>query len=136
MPSLYMYRVFISHAWDYSGAYATVKGWLDDAKYFSWANYSVPPENALGGKTKKELQAGLSKQIAMSQVVIIISGMYVAHSDWIQYEIDEAKRMGKPIIGIKPWGSERTPQAVQDAANEMVGWNSASVVDAIRRLVN
>jgi hypothetical protein len=50
-------------------------------------------------------------------VVIILAGMYAHHSDWSQYEINEAKRLKKPIIGVKPWGLERVPLSVQTAAN-------------------
>jgi hypothetical protein len=58
--------------------------------------------------------------------------MYVAHSDWIQYEINFARRIGRPIIGIRPWANTVVPAAVQDAADEIVGWNSASIINAIR----
>jgi hypothetical protein len=61
--------------------------------------------------------------------------MYAAHSGWIDYEISEALRMGKMIIGVKPWGQERMPVKVQDAAHVIVNWNSASVVDAVRTYV-
>ena len=61
--------------------------------------------------------------------------MYVNHSDWIQFEMNFAKSLGKPILGIKRWGEQRTPQSVVDAADEMVAWNSSSIVAAIRRLV-
>jgi hypothetical protein len=58
--------------------------------------------------------------------------MYAAHSDWIDHEIDEAVRMGKTIIGVKPWGQERIPQKIQDAASTMVSWQSASIISAVR----
>ena len=59
--------------------------------------------------------------------------MYAAHSNWIEYEISEAERMGKTIIGIKPWGQERVPLVVQNASVcPVVGWNRASVVQAVR----
>lgn len=58
--------------------------------------------------------------------------MYAAHSDWIEYEINEAVRMGKYIIGVKPWGQERTPQIMQDNADTIVGWNSSSIITAIK----
>lgn len=78
---------------------------------------------------------GMTRQINPSQVVIILGGMYAAHSAWIEYEIKEAKRLNKPIIGVRPWGQERTPQIVQDASwVPLVGWNSASVVSAVRQL--
>ena len=50
--------------------------------------------------------------------------MYVAHSNWIDYEIDEAVRMEKTIIALKPGGNEQIPLKVQDAAKELVNWNS------------
>jgi len=78
---------------------------------------------------KKELD----EQIRPVNCVIVISGMYVAYRYWIQTEIDIATSYGKPIIGIKPWGQERIPQAVQDVAVEMVGWNTDSIVSAVRR---
>ena len=58
--------------------------------------------------------------------------MYASYSDWIDYEIDEAVRMNKTIIGIKPWGAERTPQKIQDSADTLVAWNRASVISAVR----
>ena len=66
--------------------------------------------------------------------VIILSGMYAAHSDWIDYEIDEAKRMGKTIIGVQPWGQEKVPVKIQNAATRMVGWNRSSIIQAVRDL--
>ena len=52
--------------------------------------------------------------------------MYVHYKEWIQYELNSAWRMGKPIVGIVPWGQERTPQEVQNVAREMIGWNTAN----------
>lgn len=62
--------------------------------------------------------------------------MYVAHSDWIQFEIDYAKLLNKPIVGVQPWGSERMPSAVTYAADTIVGWNTESIVQAIRNYSN
>ena len=42
MPSLRDYHILISHSWDYSSDYQTIKGWLNDAKNFDWTDYSVP----------------------------------------------------------------------------------------------
>ena len=60
--------------------------------------------------------------------------MYAAYSDWIEYEIDEATRMGKYIIGVEPWGQEKVPTIVSNNADVMVGWNSDSVVNAIKNM--
>ena len=58
--------------------------------------------------------------------------MYANYSKWIDYEINTAKALNKPIIGVKPWGQERTPLKIQWDSTILVGWNSSSIVDAIR----
>lgn len=124
--------LFISHAWRYSEHYDKIVKWFNEAPNFDWKNCSVPSTDALTDKTSKGLAAGMTKQISPAQGVIILAGMYAAHSEWIDFEIDEAIRMEKVIIGVRPWGQERVPVKVQDAAKVMVGWNSASIVQAVR----
>lgn len=58
----------------------------------------------------------------------------MAYSEWIDYEINVAIAYGKSIIGIKPLGQERIPTKIQDNADVIVGWNSSSVVEAVRNL--
>jgi hypothetical protein len=74
----------------------------------------------------------LRNQMRDADVFLIIAGMYAAHSEWIDFELQFARRIGRPIIGIDTWGSLRTPIAIQRAAREMVGWNGGSIVHAIR----
>ena len=59
--------------------------------------------------------------------------MYVKYRKWIQEELNIAQEYNKPIVGIKRWGQEKTPIEVEKVANEMVGWNTDSIVNAIRR---
>lgn len=132
MPALKNYHIMISHSWDYNEHYEKVVSWLNDANNFDWSNYSVPLTNPIDAKGKKELKEKLRNKISNCSCVIILSGMYVAYSEWIDYEIDTAVEMGKPIIGVEPWGQERVPQKVTSNADVVVGWNSSSVVQAIR----
>jgi len=133
MPILKDRMIFISHAWSYNEHYLTLVKWFNEEPNFSWRNCSVPSHDSLPDKTHRGLAEGMSRQIAPAQVVLLLGGMYAAYSDWIQYEITEAKRMKKTIIGIKPWGQERIPQIVQDASIcDLVGWNRGSIIQAIR----
>lgn len=132
MPFLRDYHIFISHSWDYSEQYKTIKEWLSSSSYFRWSDYSVPIENRLSASNKSELMQRIADRISICSCIIILSGMYVPYSEWIDFEIDTALSMGKPIIGIKPWGQERIPTIVQDSADTIVGWNSSSVIDAVR----
>ena len=52
----------------------------------------------------------------------------------INMEIEIANELGKPIIAIEPWGSERTSLIVKKNAKIIVKWNSASIVGAIKEI--
>ncbi len=133
MPELKTRTIFISHAWRYNQHYETVVKWFNEAANFSWKNCSVPSDVALPDKSSAGLSAGMTRQISPAQVVIILGGMYAAHSAWIEYEINEAIRMKKTIIGVAPWGQEKIPVIVQNASVcPVVRWNSASVIQAVR----
>lgn len=134
MPYLHNHRLFISHAWRYSDGYERIIKFINEASHFTWSNYSVPESKAFSGLTDAQLKEQLRNQIRPTQCVVILAGMYVAHSDWIQFEIDFAKSLSKPIVGVVPWGGERTPTAVSAAATQLVRWNSASIVAAIRAI--
>jgi len=79
-----------------------------------------------------ELAYELRNQMRPADAFSIIAGMYAAHREWIDFELSFARRIGNPIIGITKWGAERVPVSIQDAAREVVGWSSASIVRAIR----
>jgi len=133
MSNLKIYRVFISHAWTYDDDYYRLEEMLNEAPNFIWHNYSVPKHDELDTVTNAELEEALRRQISPTNIVIILSGMYVAYREWIQKEINIAIDMFKPIMGVKPWGQEKVPEAVQDVVYEIVGWNTSSIIDAIKR---
>lgn len=135
MPPLKRYRVFISHAWDYGEEYQRIVNLLDAAPRFWWENYSVPEDSPIhNARSRRAIRDGLSRHIRPTHIIIILAGMYAAYSDWMQTEIDLAHGMNKPVLGVVPWGGQKTPRAVQEASDEIVGWSTSSIVSAIRRL--
>lgn len=130
MPYLRSYRVFISHAWEYSEDYWRVVQFLNESPNFQWDNLSVPEHDPATGN---DLPYELRNQMRDADVFLIIGGMYASRRDWIDFELAFARRIGRPIIGIVKWGSERVPIAIQNAATEVVGWSRVSIVNAIRQ---
>lgn len=137
MPELKTYDLFISHAWRYNEDYYRLVKMLNEASNFKWRNYSVPEHDPVldpdDPEDRETLIEALKRQVRPVNCVLILCGMYVAYSFWIQKEIDIAQEYEKPIIGVKPWGQEKVPQAVTDVAKEIVGWNTDSIVKAIRK---
>ena len=137
MPELKTYDIFISHAWFYSSGYNKAVELLNGAANFKWRNYSVPkhdpvidPNTEVG---KGKLTTALTLQVRPVNCILVMAGMYASYKYWIQKEIDIAQSYGKPIIGLIPWGQEKTPKSIQDVAIEMIGWNTSSIVEAIRK---
>jgi hypothetical protein len=130
MPALREYKVFISHVWHRSEHYQRVVDWLNEAPNFVWTNLSVPEHNPIHDTNQLEYE--LRGQMRPADVFLILGGMYATRSEWIDFELSFARRIGRPIIGIKPWGAQVMPIAVTNVASVIVGWNGGSIVQAIR----
>jgi hypothetical protein len=128
------YKIFISHAWRDNADYYRFINHLNETPNFLFADYSVSKDNPVDVNSNNKLKEELREQIRPVEVVIILGGMYVAASDWIQFELDFAKHLNKPILGVRPWGTVKIPKSVQDAADEIVGWDAPTIVSAIQRL--
>lgn len=129
-------NIFISHSWSYGGSYDKLFALLRNRSYFRFKDYSVPRHDPIhNAGTAAQLREAIHAQMRPCSIVLIIAGVYATHSKWIKEEISLAQKGRKPILAIKPWGSKKTSQVVKDAADEVVRWNTESIVAAIRRQV-
>jgi len=136
-------NVFISHSWAYSGHYDRIAEWIfEDAWWLNgqriqFFNTSVPQDNPIHfAPNENALQQAIYERIVNSHVVVIPTGMYANHSKWIQKEIDGAKLYRRPIVAVDPWAQKRASSVVAGAADESVGWNKQSIINAVWRLGN
>lgn len=134
-----MYKnIFISHSWSYGDHYNDLIKLLKKDPYFYFRDYSVPKDNPIhNANNDAQLRKAIKDQISPCSVILIIAGMYAHYSKWINKEIDLAKHgfsLPKPIIAVEYWGSERTSTVVKDAADKVVKWNSASIINAIKEV--
>ena len=132
------FNLFISHSWSYSDSYLRLVRLLRARGYFSFRDYSVPRNDPVhNAGTDARLRAAIRRHMAPSSVVIILAGVYATYSKWINIEIDLAQdgfENAKPILAIRPRGNQRISATVSEAADEIAGWNTESIVKAIRRL--
>lgn len=127
------YNLFISHSWAYSDTYDGLVRLLNSKSYFDYRNYSVPKNDPIhNAGSDYQLRQAIRAQMQPVSCVIILAGVYASYSKWINIEIDLAQSMGKKIIAVQPWGAEKTSMAVKNAADVIVGWNTDSIVNAIR----
>lgn len=138
MPTLKTYDLFISHAWKYGAEYDRLKNLLDNAPYFYYRNYSAPKDRPLhnldstDAHTKRQITDAITRKIQHVNAVIVLSGMYFPYHEWMEIELEIAKKYNRPIIAVLPYGSTLIPTYIQLYATEIVGWNTNSIVNAIR----
>jgi hypothetical protein len=129
-----IHNLFISHSWSYSDAHDKLVSFFTREPYFQYKNYSVPKNDPIHNAPYAwQLEEAIERQIRPCSVVIIMAGKYATFSKWIDKEIQIAKRLGKPIIAIRPWDTEQVSAIVRDNADVMVGWNGSSIVSEIKK---
>lgn len=131
------HNLFISHSWQYSDAYVKLCELLDKRDYFFYKNFSVPKDDPVHTNgTDKELLQAITNKMQSCHVILIMAGVYSSYSKWINKEILIANKGfsdPKPIIGVIPRGQTNISKIVQGNADEMVGWNTESIVAEIRK---
>ena len=132
------YNLFISHSWTHSDKYDGLLDLLEDRSYFDFQDYSVPKDDPVHTKgSDTELSDAIRRKMQPCSVVLVLAGVYASYSKWIKKEITIAKTKfasPKPIIAVEYWGSERTSEVVKSNADEIVRWNTNSIVRAIREV--
>lgn len=132
------YHLFISHSWSYSDQYNGLVKLLEKDSSFTYKDYSIPKDDPVHtGDSDEVLYEAIKNKISRSSIVLILAGVYSSYSKWIDKEIEIANNEfsnKKPILGIKPWAQVNISTKVKNNADKIVGWNSSSIISAIKEL--
>lgn len=128
-----IYKVFISHSWSHVDDLKALRNLLKSRGYFNVEFTEVPPTDSINSSNSYYVRQRLSEKIASSDVVLGIAGLYASFSEWMSWELDKAIEKNIPIIGVIPRGHERISSVVGSRADEVVRWNTESIVAAIRK---
>mgnify|MGYP004530537603 FL=1 len=133
-----MYNLFISHSWAYSDAYEKLINLLDSAPDFYYKNYSVPINDPIhNAQNDSKLKAAIKEQMSHASCILVLAGVYSTYSKWINIEINLAKKgftVPKKVIAIEPWGAERTSLVVKKNSDQIVKWQTSSIIKAIKEI--
>lgn len=86
------------------------------------------------GRVKDEtIRRLLRMKISWATTVVVLIGNETHSRPWVNWEIEEAKRQGKRIVGVYAYGGTdaQKPEALEKYATTIVAWNTDSIVDAI-----
>jgi hypothetical protein len=80
----------------------------------------------------------LRMKISWAGTVIVLIGKKTCERKWVNWEVEEALKQGKKIVGVYESGLKdkvKLPAALEDSASSIVEWDSASIIDAINGVV-
>lgn len=87
------------------------------------------------GLVKREtLERLLRMKMSWAGTVIVIVGKETHSRPWVNWEIQQAQRLGKNIVGVWEQGLKdkiELPEALIKYGTAQVGWNSESIIAAI-----
>jgi len=125
-------RLFVSHIFEPSEDYLRVFEYLESSHNFYYFNCSAPDCNP--GGASDAMKEELRQQISQAEFVIIPSSLYRQHKQWIDFQLNCAKGLDKPVIVMEAFGvKEKMPVQLEALADEIIEWNERSLADAIRR---
>lgn len=87
------------------------------------------------GQIKDEtIKRLLRMKMSWAGTVIVLIGKETHERKWVNWEIEEALSQGKKIVGVYEYGLKdkvKLPEALEDLSSSILGWDSASIIDAI-----
>jgi hypothetical protein len=76
----------------------------------------------------------LRMKMSWAGTVIVLVGKETHTRPWVNWEIKEAQRQGKNIVGVYEQGLKdkvELPDALKSYGTSQVGWNSECIIDAV-----
>jgi len=94
------------------------------------ANQRRMDESRIKDETIRRL---LRMKISWASIVVVLIGKETHARPWVNWEIEEANRQGKRIVGVYAYGSTdaEKPEALERYGSSIVAWNTDSIIDAI-----
>lgn len=126
-------NIFISHVHEDDELVPKLKDLLarQDIEVRDGSITSDKPNDATNREyIKREI---LKPRIEWAGTLVVLVTHDTADSWWVNWEIEEAARQGKPVVGVYAQGatSADLPPALKEVGDAVVGWNGPSVADAI-----
>ncbi|WP_217640418.1 TIR domain-containing protein [Desulfoluna spongiiphila] len=132
MSSNEMKNVFISHFGKDDDSVQSLKKMLKSNGCIL-RNSSIDSTKPNDAKNPKYIEGLLRNGIRWAGSTVVLIGPETHKRKWVDWEIEQANKHGKPIIGVFIQGAKDSdiPENFQKYGDALVGWNSGKIIDAI-----
>jgi hypothetical protein len=126
-------NVFISHIHEDDEGLAKLRTLLA-GKGLAIRDASIRSDNPNNAHSEQYIKSEiLAPRIKWAGTLLVYVTPETKNSDYVNWEIEYARRLGKRIVGV--WGHGATrgdlPEALDKYADTVVGWNGDRIIDAI-----
>lgn len=126
-------RVYAVHGWEKDEDYVRLFEYLESADNFYYRALSDPEAGSSQGDGVAARRTMIGDALKQAECVVCTAGTWERHHDWARFTVDIANARELPIIAIEHFGPKNINIQLKAHAAETVGWDSRSIVDAIRR---
>lgn len=124
----YQRNVFISFDMEDQGMVRFLANQAKDDRFpFVFRDYSI--KEPFESKWKQ----GVRERISQTSAVIVAIGKDTHKSDAVDWEIREAHRQGKQVIGVRLHkdGNHTVPSAMREHGDKVIYWNAKQIADKL-----
>lgn len=89
-------------------------------------------------KSENVIKRLLRMRIHWAGTFVCLIGTQTHTREWVDWEIDQANKKGKRIVGVFTHGASNSdvPENLEKYRDALVGWNSDKIIDAIEGRIN
>ncbi|MDP3559492.1 MAG: TIR domain-containing protein [Legionellaceae bacterium] len=131
-------NVFISHINEDNDSLKQLSTLLA-GKGYTIRDSSINDDKQNNANNEQYIKSGiLAPRINWASTIIVPISADTHKSDWVNWEIEYAMKMGKRIVGVWLPGAKDSdlPEALDLYANAIVGWQADRIIDAIEGRIN
>jgi hypothetical protein len=131
-------NIFISHVHEDDDGLGKMKDLLSK-KGFEIRDGSINAEKPNDASDPDYIKSQiLAPRIQWAGVMVVYISPQTRSSQWVDWEIEYANKLGKRIVGVWAHGAAEcdVPDALDKYADAVVGWNGDRIIDAISGKVN
>lgn len=126
-------RLYAVHGWQQDEDYVRLFEYMESADNFFYRTLSDPNAQSPQGDGTAARRSLINEALKQTECVVCTAGTWEHFNDWARFTVETARSLDIPVVAVEHFGPKNIDIRLKGHAAETVGWDSRSIVDAIRR---
>lgn len=126
-------RLYAVHGWTRDEDYSRLFEFIQSAENFYYRAVSDPDSHPDQGDGVAARRTAIGEALKEAECIVCAAGTWERFNDWARYTIESARALDLPVVAVEHFGPKDMDPRLKGYASEVVGWDSRSIVDAVRR---